>query len=300
MFTKAKYGEYQITPNLMHAHAMHLRQSYYETRHYESTKLEELHYRVKHLSCRILRYCVTRERIYDKRRDSHALAELGAKTPINQLFEELQDIHEEYEAEYKRLNITDPPITPLGIPNNLTGEGVEEAVAVMENLARQGVNLHWQAVRFASTCRMLEAQKWLEEFIRTLPPQNILARRLEVDTTYFWLNQRAMNEAKQAGWLAVEQARRINHGDYPKPTREVLIAQRTYEAETAYLTNVNKWFNEPTTQTWLHLPTAEHKDKKTLWKRIKTLLHAPESGTQPKQFPKSPVSEERYVDINRY
>lgn len=109
MFTKA---EYQITPNLMHAHAMHLRQSYYETKHYDSTKLEELHYRVKHLSCRILRYCVTRERIYDKRSDSHALAELGAKTPINQLFEELQEIHEEYEAEYKRLNITDPPITP--------------------------------------------------------------------------------------------------------------------------------------------------------------------------------------------
>lgn len=170
MFTKAKYGEYQITPNLMHAHAMHLRQSYYETRHYNSTKLEELHYRVKHLSCRILRYCVTRERIYGKRSDSHALAELGAKTPINQLFEELQDIHEEYEAEYKRLNIADPPITPLGIPNNLTGEGVEEAVAVMENLARQGVNLHWQAVRFASTCRMLEAHKWLEEFIRTHHP----------------------------------------------------------------------------------------------------------------------------------
>ena len=43
MFTKA---EYQITPNLMHAHAMHLRQSYYETRHYDSTTLEELHYRV--------------------------------------------------------------------------------------------------------------------------------------------------------------------------------------------------------------------------------------------------------------
>lgn len=297
MFTKA---EYQITPNLMHAHAMHLRQSYYETRHYESATLEELHYRVKPLSCRILRYCVTRERIYDKRRDSHALAELGLKTPINQLFEELQDIHEEYETEYKRLNITDPPITPLGIPNNLTGEGVEEAVAVMETLARQGVNLHWQAVRFASTCRMLEAQKWLEEFIRTLPPQNILARRLEVDTTYFWLNQRAMNEAKQAGWLAVEQARRINHSDYTKPTREVLIAQRTYEAETAYLTNVNKWFNEPTTQTWLHLPTAEHKDKKTLWKRTKTLLHPTKDRHQPKKFPKSPVSEERYVDINRY
>lgn len=107
MFTKAKYAEYQITPNLMHAHAMHLRQSYYETRHYDSTTLEELHYRVKHLSCRILRYCVTRERIYDKRRDSQALDELGAKTPINQLFEELQDIHEEYEAEYKRLNMPD-------------------------------------------------------------------------------------------------------------------------------------------------------------------------------------------------
>ena len=300
MFTKAKYGEYQITPNLMHAHAMHLRQSYYETRHYDSEKLEELHYRVKHLSCRILRYCVIRERIYDKRSDSHALAELGAKTPINQLFEELQDIHEEYEAEYKRLNITDPPITPLGVPMNLTGEGVEEAVAVMENLARQGVNLHWQAVRFASTCRALESQKWLEEFIRTLPPQNILARRLEVDTTYFWLNQRAMNEAKQAGWLAVEQAHRINHSDYTKPTHEVLATQRTYEAETAYLTNVNKWFNEPTTQTWLHLPTAEHKDKKTLWKRIKTLLHPTKDRHHPKEFPKSPVSEERYVDINRY
>lgn len=279
---------------------MHLRQSYYETRHYDSTKLEELHYRVKHLSCRILRYCVTREHIYDKRSDSHALAELGAKTPINQLFEELQDIHEEYEAEYKRLNITDPPITPLGIPNNLTGEGVEEAVAVMENLARQGVNLHWQAVRFASTCRALESHKWLEEFIRTLPPQNILARRLKVDTTYFWLNQRAMNEAKQAGWLAVEQAHRINQDDYTKPTREVLIAQRTYEAETAYLTNVNKWFNEHNTHTWLQLPTTKNEDKKTPWKRIKTLLHTPGSGTQPKEFPKSPFSGERFIDIHKY
>lgn len=242
---------------------MHLRQSYYETRHYESTTLEELHYRVKHLSCRILRYCVTHERIYDKRHDSHALEELGAKTPIQQLFEELQEIHEEYEAEYNHLNIPHEPLVPLGVPKNLTGEGAEEAVAVMENLARQGVNLHWQAVRLASTCRALESQKWFEGFIRNLPPQNILARRLKVDTTYFWLNQRAMNEAKQAGWLAVKQAHRINHSNYTKPSDEVLVAQRTYDAETAYLTNVNSWFNEPTTQTWLHLPTAEDKDKKT-------------------------------------
>ena len=300
MFTKAEYAEYQITPNLMHAHAMHLRQSYYETRHYESPKLEELHNRVKILSCRILRYCVVRERIYDKRRDSRILDELGFKTPIKQLFEELQDIHEDYEAEYKRLNITDPPLTPLGIPNNLTGEGVEEAVAVMESFARQGVNLHWQAVRFASTCRALESQKWLEEFIRTLPPQNILARRLKVDTTYFWLNQRAMNEAKQAGWLAVEQAHRINQGDFTKPTHEVLATQRTYEAETAYLNDVNSWFNEHNTQTWLHLPTTKNEDKKTPWKRIKTLLHPTKDGHQPKEFPKSPFSGERFIDINKY
>ena len=168
MLTKAKYAEYQITPNLMHAHAMHLRQSYYETRHYESEKLEELHNQANHTSRQILRDCIIREHIYNKHQDKKALHELGIRRiPIEELLGSLRQLSEEYEAEYQRLDIPHAPFTPVGIINPLTNNPDNEATkGAMEKLALQSVSLHWQAVRTAQIVDNLEMATWFRDFIR--------------------------------------------------------------------------------------------------------------------------------------
>lgn len=292
MFAKAKYGEYQITPNLMHAHAMHLRQSYYETRHYESTTLEELHHQANHLSRQILRDCIIREQIYNKHQDKRALHELGIRRiPIEELLENLQQLHEEHEAEYKRLNIRHEPLTPIGIPNLLTTDPhIEEIKDIMEKLARQSVHLHWQAIKIATLHQRLKSQKWFEAFIRTYPEKEIALRRFRVENMHEALYRRAINEAEQAGWNAVQQAHRLNRTSYEPNLQTARAASKLYDREIIFLDSMLAWYHDDDTHAWLDLHKSKDAKEKTLRTRMKDLLNKV-TGTQPcpPQLPVDPI-----------
>ena len=290
MFTKAKYGEYQITPNLMHAHAMHLRQSYYETRHYNSTKLEELHRQANHLSRQILRDCIIREHIYNKNQDKKALHELGTRRiPIEEILENLQQLHEDHEAEYKRLNIHHTPLTPIGITHPLP-TGADTHNQEIEKLATQSVHLHWQAIKIATLRQELKYQEWFEAFIRTYPEKEIALRRFRVENMHENLYHRAINEAEQAGWLAVHQVHRLNKRTYEPTLQKARHASRLYDQEIIFLNSMLAWYHDDDTHAWLHLHKTGSAKKKTLQARMKDLLNKV-TGAQPHppQLPVDPI-----------
>lgn len=290
MFTKAKYAEYQITPNLMHAHAMHLRQSYYETKHYESEKLEELHNQANHLSRQILRDCIIREHIYNKHQDKKALHELGIRRlPIEELLENLQQLHEDHEAEYKRLNIHHTPLTPIGITHPLPA-GADTHSQEIEKLATQSVHLHWQAIKIATIHQGLKHQEWFEAFIRTYPEKEIALRRFHVENMHGNLYRRAINEAEQAGWHAVQQAHRLNKRTYEPTLQKARHASRLYDREIIFLNSMLAWYHHDDTHAWLHLHKTGSTKKKTLRARMKDLLNKT-IGTQPHppQLPVDPI-----------
>lgn len=290
MFTKAKYGEYQITPNLMHAHAMHLRQSYYETKHYESAVLEELHHQANHLSRQILRDCIIREHIYNKNQDKKALHELGIRRiPIEELLEELQQLHEDHEAEYKRLNIHHTPLTPIGITHPLP-TGAATYTQKTKKLAAQSVHLHWQAIKIATLHQELKSQKWFEAFIRNYPEKEIALRRFRVENMHENLYHRAINEAEQAGWLAVQQVHRLNKRTYKLIPQNAHHASKLYDREIIFLDSMLAWYHDDETHAWLHMHKTGSAKKKTLRTRMKDLLNKV-TGTQPypPQLPVDPV-----------
>lgn len=291
MFTKAKYAEYQITPNLMHAHAMHLRQLRYETVHYDSVALGELHNRARALSLQILRDCVMRERLHTER-DGKALDKLGTRcVPVEELLGSLRQLSEEYEAEYQRLDIPHAPFTPVGIINPLTNNPDNEATkGAMEKLALQSVSLHWQAVRTAQIVDNLEMATWFRDFIRFQFNEQTATRHRTVKRMYEALYYRTMNEARQAGWLATQQAHQLNgtasryttqdthqtsepcrqeadptttvvyawHAPnslvplIQKDTQDTHQASEMYDQEIAFLKSMHAWYHADSTHTWLN------------------------------------------------
>lgn len=290
MFPKTKYAEYQITPNLMHAHAMHLRQSYYETKHYESTTLEELHHQANHLSHQILRDCIIREHIYNKHQDKRALHELGIRRiPIEELLENLQQLHEDHEAEYKRLNIRHEPLNPIGITHPLP-TAANTYKRKTEKLAAQSVHLHWQAIKIATLHQGLKSQKWFEAFICTYPEKEIALRRFYVENMIENLYRRAINEAEQAGWLAVHQVHRLNKRTYEPAPQNAGHASRLYDREIIFLDSMLAWYHDDDTHAWLHLHKTGSTQEKPLRARMKNLLNKA-VGTQPHpaQLPVDPI-----------
>ena len=184
MFTKAKYGEYQITPNLMHAHAMHLRQSYYETKHYESATLEELHRQANHLSRQILRDCI----------------------------------------------------------------------------------------------------------IRNHPEKEISLRRFRVENMHEALYRRAINEAEQAGWLAIQQIHRLNKRTYKPIPQNAHHASKLYDQEIIFLDSMLAWYHDDDTHAWLHLHKTGSTQKKPLRTRMKNLLDkATGAQPHPAKLPVDPI-----------
>lgn len=290
MFTKAKYGEYQITPNLMHAHAMHLRQSYYETKHYESATLEELHRQANHLSRQILRDCIIREHIYNKNQDKKALHELGIRRiPIEELLENLQQLHEDHETEYKRLNIHHTPLTPIGITHPLP-TGADTYTQKTKNLATQSVHLHWQAIKIATLHQELKSQKWFEAFIRNHPEKEISLRRFRVENMHEALYRRAINEAEQAGWLAIQQIHRLNKRTYKPIPQNAHHASKLYDQEIIFLDSMLAWYHDDDTHAWLHLHKTGSTQKKPLRTRMKNLLDkATGAQPHPAKLPVDPI-----------
>lgn len=290
MFTKAKYAEYQITPNLMHAYTMHLQQLRYETLHYDSVTLGELHNRARALSLQILRDCVMRERLHTER-DGKALDKLGTRVPVEELLGSLRQLSEEYEAEYQRLDNPHAPFTPVGIINPLTNNPDNEATkGAMEKLALQSVSLHWQAVRTAQIVDNLEMATWLRDFIRLQFNEQTATRHRTVKRMYEALYYRTMNEARQAGWLAIQQAHQLNrtasryttqdtqqtsepcHQEagatktivyawhtpnslvplIQKDTQDTHQASEMYDQEIAFLKSIHAWYHADSTHTWLN------------------------------------------------
>lgn len=241
MFTKAKYAEYQITPNLMHAYTMHLQQLRYETAHYDSVTLGELHNRARALSLQILRDCVMRERLHTER-DGKALDKLGTRcVPAEELLGSLRQLSEEYEAEYQRLDVPHAPFTPVGIINPPTNNPDNEATkGAMEKLALQSVNLHWQAVRTAQIVDNLESASWLRDFIRIRFDEQSATNQRAVKSMYETFYHRAMNEAKQAGWLAIQQTHRLN-GTEHAPTQDADQSNESCQQEADLITVVCAW-----------------------------------------------------------
>ena len=100
------------------------------------------------------------------------------------------------------------------------------------------------------------------------------------------LYRRAINEAEQAGWNAVQQAHRLNRTSYEPNLQTARTASKLYDREIIFLNSILGWYHDDDTHAWLHLDKYNSAKKKTLRTRMKDLLNR---VTQPPQLPVDPI-----------
>lgn len=152
------------------------------------------------------------------------------------------------------------------------------------------MHLHWQATKIATLHQGLKSQKWFEAFVRTYPEKEIALRRFHVEIMHEALYRRAINEAEQAGWLAVKQVHRLNKRTYEPIPQQALHASRLYDREIIFLDSILDWYHDDDTHAWLDLHKSNDTKKKTLRTRMKDLINKT-IGTQPRppQLPVDPI-----------
>ena len=115
------------------------------------------------------------------------------------------------------------------------------------------------------------------------------------------LYRRAINEAEQAGWLAVQQIHRLNKRTYNPIPQNARHASRLYDQEIIFLDSMLAWYHDDNTHAWLHMHKSKDTKKKTLQARMKDLLIMV-TGTQPHppQLPVDPILPDGHWENHLY
>lgn len=168
--------------------------------------------------------------------------------------------------------------------------GADTYTQKTKNLATQSVHLHWQAIKIATLHQELKSQKWFEAFIRNHPEKEISLRRFRVENMHEALYRRAINEAEQAGWLAIQQIHRLNKRTYKPIPQNAHHASKLYDQEIIFLDSMLAWYHDDDTHAWLHLHKTGSTQKKPLRTRMKNLLDkATGAQPHPAKLPVDPI-----------